>query len=221
MTVGLIVLSILAILTLFGFLHRVFDRMRLTDSQALLFIILIIIGSFINLPLIKGPREVSLNIGGGVLPVALAVYVLAKADTSREKWRAVITVIITAALLYGLNRLMANFGHGRDLIDPLYLYGLAGGLIAYLVSRSRRLAFITATLSVLALDFIHLGELYLRRMPGQAMIGGAGAFDAIVISGLIATLLAETVGETRERLSGGPDSGDELTEGINGQRGEK
>lgn len=36
------------------------------------------------------------------------------------------------------------------------------------------------------------------------IIGGGGAFDAIVIAGLLAVLLAEFIGETRERLQGGP-----------------
>jgi hypothetical protein len=49
---------------------------------------------------------------------------------------------------------------------------------------------------------------YLRMMtlgiPGTANIGGGGAFDVIVIAGLLAVLLAEFIGETRERLQGGP-----------------
>ena len=35
-------------------------------------------------------------------------------------------------------------------------------------------------------------------------IGGAGIFDSIVLAGLVAVLLAEILGETRERLQGGP-----------------
>jgi len=36
------------------------------------------------------------------------------------------------------------------------------------------------------------------------LIGGGGAFDAVVIAGLLAVLLAEFIGETREWLQGGP-----------------
>jgi hypothetical protein len=35
-------------------------------------------------------------------------------------------------------------------------------------------------------------------------IGGAGAFDAIVLAGIVAILLAELIGESLERLTGGP-----------------
>jgi len=37
------------------------------------------------------------------------------------------------------------------------------------------------------------------------MVGGAGVFDQVVIAGVLAVGLAEIVGETRERLGGGPD----------------
>jgi hypothetical protein len=37
-------------------------------------------------------------------------------------------------------------------------------------------------------------------------IGGAGAFDSLILAGILAVLLAELVGETRERLQGGPKS---------------
>jgi len=44
------------------------------------------------------------------------------------------------------------------------------------------------------------------RIPGTVHIGGAGAFDSIVIAGIIAVILSELIGEGRERLQGGPDS---------------
>ena len=35
------------------------------------------------------------------------------------------------------------------------------------------------------------------------MFGGAGAFDATVIAGVFAVVLAEVIGETREKIQGG------------------
>ena len=46
----------------------------------------------------------------------------------------------------------------------------------------------------------------MTRVSTTVAIGGAGIFDTIVIAGFIAVGLAEFVGETRERLQGGPDS---------------
>ncbi len=207
MPIGVTLLIAVVALTFLGLLHRVYDRMYLTDVQALIFIVLIIGGSFINLPLSDGRIGISLNIGGGVIPLILALYVLSRANSTVEWVRATLATLITAAVLYGTVKLMAGFGHGRsalDILDPVYLYGLVGGIIAYVAGRSRRSAFVAATVGTVLLDIANLVELLVRGMPGRVAIGGAGALDVEVIAGLIAVLLAELVGESRERLQGGP-----------------
>lgn len=37
-------------------------------------------------------------------------------------------------------------------------------------------------------------------------IGGAGAFDSLILAGILALLLAEVIGETLERVQGGPQT---------------
>ncbi len=37
-------------------------------------------------------------------------------------------------------------------------------------------------------------------------MGGGGAFDSVVVAGILAVLLAETIGEVLERISGGPQT---------------
>ena len=49
-----------------------------------------------------------------------------------------------------------------------------------------------------------MGVAISRGMATTVAIGGAGALDAVVLAGLIAVVLAEVVGESRERLGGGP-----------------
>ena len=53
-------------------------------------------------------------------------------------------------------------------------------------------------------DLGHLVQVWVRNLPSTVALGGAGAFDAVVIAGLLSVGLAEIVGETRERLQGGP-----------------
>jgi len=97
-----------------------------------------------------------------------------------------------------------NPGGRFDFLDPIWIYPFVGGLVAYIVGRSRRSAFIAATLGVLLLDVFQWIYLISTGTPGRVNIGGAGAFDSIVLAGVIAVLLAEIIGETRERLQGGP-----------------
>lgn len=215
MSVGLIVLVGLTVAIFAGLADRVFDRLRLTDSQALLFIVAIAIGSFIDIPIASQPVRVSLNVGGGLLPIGLAIYLLVRAGTTKEWTRAIVATLVTGVVLLGLRYLMRGFGHGRaDLIDPLYVIGIVGGLVGYLAGRSRRSAFIAATLGVLFTEAAYYFSAVSQGVQGTVSIGGAGGFDATVISGVLAVLLAEVIGETRERLGGGSDEDREYPPGL-------
>jgi uncharacterized membrane protein len=75
MPAGVILLLLIAVLIYFGLLQRVLDRMHMTDIMAIIFIGAMVVGSFLpNIPL--GTR-VSINIGGGIIPIILAVYLIA------------------------------------------------------------------------------------------------------------------------------------------------
>lgn len=205
--VGMVALLIVTILVYFGLAHRILDRMRLTDKAALVFLIAIIIGSFIDIPLSTGRVKLAINVGGGILPIALAIYVLNRAGSRTEWIRALVATVATAAAVFFTNKyLIGNdpWQTGTDFIDPLYVYPIVAGLIAYILGRSRRAAFIAASLGVLSLDLVDYFILRASGSPGAINIGGAGAFDTIILSGLFAVLLAELIGETRERMQGGP-----------------
>ncbi|MFS8572850.1 MAG: hypothetical protein LOD85_07475, partial [Clostridia bacterium] len=68
MPTGLVILFAAALLVYFGAAHRVLDRMRLTDGQALLFLGLMVAGSFLDLPLVGGRSSLSVNVGGALVP---------------------------------------------------------------------------------------------------------------------------------------------------------
>lgn len=202
---GLILLAVVSILIYFGLAQRLLDRMRLTDKAALGVVAALIVGSFIDIPIM---RDVSVNVGGALVPIGLSVYLLIKAGTTKEWVRALLGAAATTAIIYFLGSyLMTGEPSERGFfLDPLYIYPLVGGAVAYLLGRSRRAAFIAGTLGVLGLDIVHWIWLAATRTPGTVSIGGAGAFDSIVVAGLVAVLLAEIIGESRERLQGGPKS---------------
>jgi hypothetical protein len=199
--------------------------MQLTDKQGLLLVALLIAGSYVSITLLRGTVDVRMNLGGFLVPVGTAIYVLGRAGTGKEWGRAILSTLVTTGVLYGIVKLMAGFGHGRDYLDPIYIYGIVGGLVAYIAGRSRRSAFISAVLGVLLLDVIHFIELMVTGQPGQVILGGAGAFDAEMVAGVTAVLLAELIGESRERLQGGPSTVDRpvglTTNGMDGNPDEK
>lgn len=200
MPVGVVVLLVVGALIYFGLAHRALDRMRLSDRGALLFILLFIAGSFIDIPILRFPTELSINVGGGVLPLVLAGYVLAKADSRAERRRAVVAALLTGGVIYVIAKVLPA-EPGEMLVDPVFLYGLAGGLIAYAAGRSRRGALIAGFSGVVLADIAHFFESLATGVRARTAIGGAGVFDSVVISGLLAVLVAEAVGETRERIA--------------------
>jgi len=196
---GMIVLLVVSILIYFGIGHRVLDRLRLSDRAALGVIAAIIIGSFIDIP-VTGRLTINL---GGVIPIVLAIYVLAGAGRTYEWIRAIVAAGVTAAALFLAGRVLGAEPE-QIFIDPIYIYPLVAGIAGYIAGRSRRGSFFAAVMGVFALDIGHYIWLLRTGTPGTVNLGGGGAFDALVLSGILAVLLAEGVGEILERVQGGP-----------------
>lgn len=204
MPIGQIVLVLAIILVYFGIAHRVLDRMRLTDRQALFFLAAMLVGSPFNLRLMRSP-DLMINVGGGILPLALSLYLILSADTGVEKVRAVGSAVITALFIGFLYRILPSEPTEMAWLDPTYLFALMAGLVAYLTGRSRRAAFVAGALGYVLLDLGHYGTVLaqgLTRTP--TIIGGGGVFDSTVIAAILAVVVAEVVGEGRELLQGGP-----------------
>ena len=197
MAVGLILLSVVSALVLLGVAQRVLDRMQLSDRAALVIAVLIFVGGL--LPEIRLGR-VAVNIGGALAPLGVCVWLLVKTDTNKERIRALAGSALTGLAVFLLGRLLPAEPE-KMAIDPNYLYGLAGGAIAYVLSRSRRGAFICGVLGVLLADIAVAVVNWANGIDAVLVLGGAGAMDTVVISGLLAVLLAEGVGELRERMS--------------------
>lgn len=196
MSAGTTLLTIAAILVYCGLMQRVLDRMYLTDRQALLIIGTMLIGTLLpNLPF----GVVSINLGGAVIPLGICVFLFCKADESIERIRAVIGTIITAIGVLLLSTLLPAEPESL-LVDPMWLYGLCGGILAWLIGRSRRNAFICGIAGVIVADLITGIYALLEGYSVQIVLGGGGIADAAVISGVVSVLLCELLGETIERI---------------------
>ena len=141
MSAGMLILTTAAVLVFFGIAQRVLDRMRLTDRQALLLVSLMFVGTLLpNITL----GMVSLNLGGALIPLGVCIYLLVSAGTKKEVLRSLIGAVLTGAAVYALSVFLPDEPE-QMWIEPNILYGLSGGVIAYLLGRSRRAAF-TASL---------------------------------------------------------------------------
>lgn len=200
MSVGLTLLVIVTILVLLGVCRGVLDKMGLNDRQALIITGALFVGGL--LPDIPLGGEVYVNIGGALIPLAVCVYLIVRAGTAKERVRALIGALVTGLAVYWLGRFMPDEPEAIAF-DPNYIYGLAGGLTAYLLGRSRRGAFVAGVLGVMGADIYQAVELRARGVNQALHLGGAGAVDVIVIAGLTGVILAEVVGEIIERVTRG------------------
>ncbi|MDD4601996.1 hypothetical protein SDC9_05884 [bioreactor metagenome] len=213
MPIGMITLLVIGVLVYFGIAQRILDRMRLTDKQALLFIVAVVAGSFIDIPLMSSPVQVTINVGGALLPAMLAIWLIFKADETAERVRAIMAAILVAAVV-SLGSRYLPYEPENMFLDPKLIYGLSAGLIAYLAGRSRRSAFVGGVLGIILSDIVHMMTIIGLGVPGTTAIGGAGAFDVVIIAGIVAVMVAELVGETREKIQGGPVLGPNRPEGL-------
>lgn len=196
MSAGMMLLTIAAVLVFCGLLQRVLDRMYLTDRQALLIIGAMLFGTLLpNITL--GP--VSVSIGGALIPLGVCIYLLIRADTAIERLRTLFGTVLTGGAVYALSALLPAEAEVLPF-DPMWLYGLCGGVAAWVLGRSRRGAFICGVAGVMLADIASAVVGRIQGYQTQLVLGGAGIADATVISGVLAVLLCELVGETVERF---------------------
>ena len=140
---------------------------------------------FLGIPLHKIRRTtvVALNVGGGLIPVLLAIYELTRSNPVAIFW---VTLIVTIVSYYSAQIVPGIGIQMNALIAPLTAV-ISAVLIAEPFASS--VAFAGGILGTLiGADLLHLREIE-RMGAGVISIGGAGVFDGIAMCGLFALLL--------------------------------
>lgn len=195
-----------------GLVRIAFAKLGLDASSAYLLLITSLMGSMINLPLFRirsdlqppadlpetphfpgfplwnfsDRTQVTLNVGGGLIPLAFSLYLYRHSElTILPVFQAVFFVAIIS---YFFSRPIKGLGIGM----PMLVAPLSAALIAVILDPklSAPLAYISGTLGVLiGADLLRLKDIRSMGAP-FASIGGAGTFDGIFITGIVAVLLA-------------------------------
>lgn len=209
----IVAIGVLAILVQFQVLTIAFEKLGLSAQSAYLLLLMTLSGSLLNIPLFTinstftgesglpeemlawakqrrylfpGKTLILVNVGGCVVPVAFSVYLFATNDVSILSFLA--CVLAVSFVAYAVSRPVHGLGIGMPILfAPLTAAGvafIAGNEIA------APLAYIGGTLGVLiGADLLRFRDVRNLGAP-FASIGGAGSFDGIFISGLLAVLLA-------------------------------
>ena len=133
---------------------------------------------------------IAVNVGGCLVPTALAGYQAARLALEAPSLlpSAAGALLINVVICYVVARPVPETG----ITMPAFVPAGAAALCALLLTPewAPPVAFMAGVLGPLVgADFLHLDDIA-EIGTGMASIGGAGTFDGIVLSGLVATLLA-------------------------------
>lgn len=201
----------------FGVVGSAFANLGLSPTMVFWLLILTLVGSLVNLPIttlesqeivagqvisyfgmrVRLPSTwrrrqtvLAINVGGALIPVALSLYLFYQI-TARHglSWGLVVTLGVVILLMNRLARPVKGLGIAvPGLVPPLV--AAAGAWLMCPEEIRAPCAYIASTLGTLiGADLLKLKEISKMGAP-VASIGGAGTFDAIFLSGIIAVLLS-------------------------------
>jgi uncharacterized membrane protein len=132
-----------------------------------------------------GTTVIAINVGGALLPILLSVYLFARSEV---KLRMMVGIAIVAAIVHSLAQIVPGVGIAVPMfIPPL---AAAGVNLALAFRRAPPVAYVSGSMGALiGADVLNLGRIAELGAP-VVSIGGAGTFDGVFLTGIIAGLLA-------------------------------
>ncbi len=208
LVIGGVILGLIEI----GAIEYAYTRIGVPHRYIFTLLFFSLIGSYVNIPVAELPSEqvlsgqeisyfgmryvipvvrewprtvIAVNLGGAVIPTLLSVYLVMKNAMYLKGLAGVLIVVVVA---YWLARPVAGVG----IALPTFIPPLVAAGAAMLLSRlsAPSLAYVSGSLGTLiGADLLNLGKIQGLGAP-VASIGGAGTFDGIFLTGIIAVLLA-------------------------------
>lgn len=193
-------------------------KLHLDPRAALLVILGILIGSGINIPvrhlvrdedvlgeppmlfglsgwwprLQRAPREtiIAVNVGGCLIPLGLALYetLFLVIEAPVALLGLLVAVLLNTLACYWMARPIEGIGIAMPGLMPALVAALCA--VTVTPDQAAPVAFAAGVLGpLIGADLLHLRDME-KIATGVASIGGAGTFDGIVLSGIVAAYLA-------------------------------
>ncbi len=215
LVIGLIILVQLRIL------RYAYMKLGLSPGGALVLLFGSLIGSYFNIPItfLPGPlvrsgqivdffgmqyvvplvsswpgTVLAVNVGGAVIPTIMSTYLVIR----YQLWlKSAIAIAAIAFIIHS----MATPVHGIGIAVPVFAPVVTTAILAFILSReyAAPLAYIGGSMGTLiGADLLNLDKIAGLGAP-VASIGGAGTFDGIFLTGILAVLLAGIASPSRPR----------------------
>jgi uncharacterized membrane protein len=197
-----------------------YESLGVSSRTAILLLFATLVGSIFNIPVAELPPErvmsdqviaffgmryevpvvsnwagtvIAVNVGGAVIPTLMSLYLLA----THGLWaKGLLATAVVAAVIHW----MANPVPGLGIAVPVFVPVLITAIVAVVLSRREAapLAYIAGGLGTLiGADLTNLDKVRGLGAP-VASIGGAGTFDGIFLTGILAVLLASLYSHPRQ-----------------------
>jgi uncharacterized membrane protein len=195
-----------------GVLHYAYTHLGVDKRWVYSLMLLSFVGSYVNIPIYRLPGErivtseeiisfggryvipiveswpgtvVAVNVGGAIIPTILSVYLVIK---NRIYLGAAAGVIVVTAAVHALAYPVRGVGIAEPVFAPPLIAAAAGLLFSRRCSPA--LAYVSGSLGTLiGADLLNLDRIRGLGAP-VASIGGAGTFDGIFLTGILAVLMA-------------------------------
>jgi uncharacterized membrane protein len=197
-----------------GILGYAYERIGISRRAAYTILLLSLAGSYINIPIaeFQGGRQtvgaqivrdawgvaylvpvinqwpgtvLAINVGGALIPTVLSIYLMVK---NQIYGQALVGTALVAAVVHYLAEPIPQMG----IAVPVFIPPIVSAIVAVLLSRdyAAPLAYISGCLgTLLGADLLNLDKLT-QLGASIASIGGAGTFDGVFLTGILAVLLA-------------------------------
>jgi uncharacterized membrane protein len=206
-----------------GILRYAYMRLGLSSRAALLLLFGSLLGSYFNVPIYHMPAEtllsggeidffgmrytipvvvqwpgtiIAVNIGGAVIPSLMSVYLLAK----HRLWiKGALAITAVTAVCHWVAHPIPGIGIALPMFVPTIATAIVAWLLAY--ANAAPIAYIGGSFGTLiGADLLNLDKINGLGAP-VASIGGAGTFDGIFLTGILAVVLASVSGLRRHAAS--------------------
>jgi uncharacterized membrane protein len=222
-SVLVVLFVVLIILIQLRILRYAYMRLGIGSGLALVVLFGSLIGSYFNIPItvLPGPSiksgqiveffgmryitpvvtswpgtVLAVNVGGAVIPTLMSAYLVIR----YQLWFKATVITATIAIVI---HSMATPVAGIGIAVPVFAPVMAAAILAFLLSREYAppLAYVGGSMGTLiGADLLNLDKISGLGAP-VASIGGAGTFDGIFLTGILAVLLAGVATPSQPRAA--------------------
>jgi uncharacterized membrane protein len=210
----LILLAVVVGVLQVGILGYAYERIGISRRAAYTILFLSLAGSYINIPIaeLHGGKDLvgtqvvqdrwgvaylvpvikewpstvlAINVGGAVIPTMLSIFLMVK---NQIYGPAFVGMAVVAAVVHYLAEPIEHMG----IAVPIFIPPIVSAIVAVALSRdyAAPVAYVAGCMGTLVgADLLNLHTLA-RLGASVASIGGAGTFDGVFLTGILAVLLA-------------------------------